>query len=312
MKDFSVTDAVGAGFRLIGRKPLAVAAWGFVAFMVAIAPALLLMAAFMPSLMAAGAADGVMDPGTLAAWNAVQPITWITGLVANAVVFSAVYRAVLTPQDDRTFYLRFGKAELWQGLLQFALGVGMFVILLVMVLIFALIFGAAFVGMMAAGQSGSAQWPAIGVGGVLAGLVFLVLFWWLALRFSLAGPMTFADKQFRLFESWSLTKGHSARLFGVSLLIVLMVILLYLATILVVALMFGVLGVGIAGAAGAGGLEHLFDRGGAALAVIVPLVIVGVVIGCAIYGMFLAVVIAPWAEVYRQLSGRTVDAETFA
>src|SRR5687768_15858637 len=117
MTEFSITQALGAGFRLIGRKPLAVLAWGFLHALIVWVPLLLLMAAFMPSLMSASE-GGAYNPAALAGINALQPISWITSIVANAIVFSAVYRAVLTPQDDRGLYVRLGKAELWQGVVQ--------------------------------------------------------------------------------------------------------------------------------------------------------------------------------------------------
>jgi hypothetical protein len=79
----------------------------------------------------------------------------------------------------------------------------------------------------------------------------------------------------------------------------------------VVGILFAMLGLGAAGLAGPGGLERL-ATGGAGAAVVIPLILLAVVVGCAIYGVFLTVVVAPWAEVYRQLSGRTIDAETFA
>jgi hypothetical protein len=90
-----------------------------------------------------------------------------------------------------------------------------------------------------------------------------------------------------------------------------MVILLYLATILVVGILVVLVGLGAGGLAGADSLQDMFADG-TGLAVLIPLLLLAVVVGCAIYGMFLAVVVAPWAEAYRQLAGRTVDAETFA
>jgi hypothetical protein len=50
----------------------------------------------------------------------------------------------------------------------------------------------------------------------LRGLIAAGLLIWLALRLSMAAPMTFADNQFRLFESWTLTKGQGWRLLGVA------------------------------------------------------------------------------------------------
>jgi hypothetical protein len=42
---------------------------------------------------------------------------------------------------------------------------------------------------------------------------------WVTLRLSLAGPITFTERQFRLFESWTLTRGNTWRLLGVGVII---------------------------------------------------------------------------------------------
>ena len=312
MPEFSITQALGAGFRLIGRNPLAVVAWGFLQLLITTGPLILLMAAIAPGMLSRAG-----DPaGTAAAAGAItmlQPIFLIASIVANAIVFSAIYRAVLTPQDDRALYLRLGRAEVSQGLLQAVLLVGMIILFFVVALVFAMMFGVAFVSMMAAGRGGAGQWPAVGLGGFLIGLGTLLVFWWLALRLSLSGPMTFADRQFRLFESWTMTKGQSLRLFGLSLLLLLMVLLLYIATILLSGVLMVVLALflgGMANGMNPAGVEQMFAQWGAAA--MIPLFLLVAAFGCGIYGMFLTVMIAPWAEVYRQLSGRTVDAETFA
>src|SRR5947207_9797593 len=44
---------------------------------------------------------------------------------------------------------------------------------------------------------------------------------WLWLRLSMGPVMSFHQRQFRLFESWALTKGHVWRMFLVMLLVVL-------------------------------------------------------------------------------------------
>ena len=64
--------------------------------------------------------------------------------------------------------------------------------------------------------------------GVGLGLIAVVVLVWLGLRLSMAAPMTFVDRQFRLFESWSLTRGSAWRLLGVAVLSLLMVFVLEL------------------------------------------------------------------------------------
>jgi hypothetical protein len=59
---------------------------------------------------------------------------------------------------------------------------------------------------------------------------------WVLLRFALAAPMTFEDGEFRLFESWALTRGHALQLLGMVLVIFLFLLLVEL----VIMVLFGI------------------------------------------------------------------------
>ena len=309
MTEFSIGGAAGAGFRLIREKPLTVLAWGLLYVLIAVAPSMLLMAAFFPVMADLSSGDNASTLGALTAMNSLQPITWLASVVANAVLFCAIYRAVLRPQDDRRFYIRFGAAELWQGLLQFIVMLAAGALVLV-AMIPLLIVGAGAYFVLAKGAAGGAGWGMAIVGFFIA-IALLGVLWWLALRFSLAGPMTFADGQLRLMESWRLTRGHGWRLFGLSLLIVAMLMLLYLVLALVLGLVLGLGAGALFASLGSGRLEDLFSSG-LSPAVIAVAGLIGLALGSVIYGPVMAVTVAPWAEAYRQLSGREVDAETFA
>ncbi|MFY8210203.1 MAG: hypothetical protein ACOVOE_12915, partial [Caulobacter sp.] len=129
---------------------------------------------------------------------------------------------------------------------------------------------------------------------------------WLALRLSMAAPMTFVDNQFRLFESWSLTKGQGWRLLGMALLLIVFIIGV---EILVTTVMLGTIfaaGGSIAALHGEGGFEAFMARP--------PLTILRevwpwlAVIG-ALAMLFSAVVhtifFAPWAAAHRALTSET-------
>ena len=67
--------------------------------------------------------------------------------------------------------------------------------------------------------------PALGVlEGLIAGLGAIFGLVVLALRLSMAGPMTFVAGEFRLFQSWRLTRGHAGSLFLVALLVAVIMI----------------------------------------------------------------------------------------
>src|SRR5262249_34743779 len=135
-------------------------------------------------------------------------------------VLGAVYRAALYPEDRRFLHLRFSMREVWLGL-----------VLMVLVVMFFIGFFVAMIPTMvvtaiaaAAGHNSGAS--ALLVFAAMFGLFAVVI--WLALRFSLATPMSFAEKNFRVFESWAVTAGHAGKMFGVGLALVVIVWILEL------------------------------------------------------------------------------------
>ena len=229
MARFSVADAATAGFGIIGRKPLAVLGWGLAMLVATAAPLYLLLLFMRPDfavlMQIAAQQSGESDPETLGRFMRLQSgmmlfqlVSWIWSTAVNAVICCAVFRAVLEPKDSRFGYLRLGAREGWLTLLflvEYVLAyIGFFVVALLAMVIVAI------VGVGAGGNSASAM---VGTG-VVAGLLALVLFFWLALKLSMAAPMTFVDRQFRLFESWTFTKGHAGKLLGVSLLLLVFLI----------------------------------------------------------------------------------------
>src|SRR5262249_24659691 len=62
---------------------------------------------------------------------------------------------------------------------------------------------------------------------------------WLWLRLSLGMVMTYRERQFRLFESWTATRGHVLRMFLAVLLVWVMLSALYLVLVIIAAVTFG-------------------------------------------------------------------------
>jgi len=223
MASFSVGEAATAGFGVIVRKPLAVLAWGLLLMVATAAPMYLLLIFLRPDfalLMQMGVQDGASnDPNLLprlirmqSGMMLFQLLFWLWSTGVKAVICSAVFRAVLEPKDSRFAYLRLGPQEGWLTLLflvEYVLAyIAVFIVaLLGMVLV-------AIIGVGAGGNSVSAMFGTA----IVVGLAALALFLWLALKLSMAAPMTFVDRQFRLFESWTFTKGHGWRLLGMTLL----------------------------------------------------------------------------------------------
>ena len=222
MAAFSSNGAIASGFRLIGAKPALILVWGLVYVLLAVVPQFLLIGRFLPDLlifyrdaiqaasagtMPAPSDDLIRMQSQIARF---QPLQILAGLIGAAIVHSAVYRAILEPENDRFFYLRLGAQELWVGLVS---------IVLIVMIALAAIAGAIPAALLTAIVAGVTGGPSSWAAGLM---VFLLIFAvmalaiWVALRLSMALPESFALRNFRLFESWEMTKGLGWQLFGVA------------------------------------------------------------------------------------------------
>jgi hypothetical protein len=138
-------------------------------------------------------------------------------------------------------------------------------------------------------------------------VAMIVALFYLLLRFSLVGPMMVDDGKFHLGESWTLTRGKVGSLFVIGLLLIL---ILLLAEIVVLAVLIAVGSVGLGAAAG--GLSHLdvfFQQPPQAmLSKLAPLLVVFAVLWVPLVGCAAAIMGAPWARAYRDLTHGDVAA----
>ena len=115
----SVVAAVGTGLDLVRRKPRAVMAWGLVlwpAFGILLGAYGMFFATFLS--LAASEKTGAEpsaepDPAILGVMLAGQGGIFLAAIVLiflQTIVTSAIWRAVLHPEQDRWAYLRVGKA----------------------------------------------------------------------------------------------------------------------------------------------------------------------------------------------------------
>lgn len=218
MRDFSAGAAIGAGFRLIAREPLAFLAWTVVLLATGILPqawvaseAIAMMGDLMRHMSErAGSSPPAEIFQMQATMMRLQPISLLSTLVSEALIIAAVFRAVLEPDARRFLYLRLGVRELWLGL------VIMVLFLLAPFAMFAAIVPFALV----AGVFAALKIKALFVLLPLIAMAIAGVGVWAALRMSMAPVMTFAEVNFRLFESWPFTKGHALKMFGVALALV--------------------------------------------------------------------------------------------
>ncbi len=310
----SVGEAVGEGFRLIGRRPWAVLGWGMFLFVGFIIAVVLLIAIVGVSSVAAlsrfgarGAAPTADDFKGMAAL--MVPLFVIVGLVfllITAVIHAAVLRAVLEPDSRGFASIRLGGQEVW--LIVLYLVYGLFGLILTTVVV-GLTSAAYFAGHLAGNVLG---W----VLAVLVGFFVVPAAYWVGMRFALAAPMTFVERRLVFFESWTATQGAGWTVYGLAWLLFLIAMGLGFAySIISTIIQLMVVGVGIAGAAGS-----LSNSGStpnpASVAAIGPMLVISYLISFLLYALFLgvmqAVMQAPWAAVYRQLRGPPDVAATFS
>jgi hypothetical protein len=198
MGTISVRAALGAGFRLIARQPLAFLAWCAAYFLVGVLPQLVMLDALIPFMAAFMAAGGdPASPAVVAAearMSRYSVLSYLSTFVTITLIPGAVFRAVLAPQDRRFLYLRVGAAEGWLGLGVLAI-LGL-VLMASIVLSIPLALVTAVAGPVAP----------IAMAAVLATLI------WGVLRLSFAPVMGFRDHAFRLAESWRVTRPLMGRL----------------------------------------------------------------------------------------------------
>jgi len=311
MAKISVAGSAFAGLGVIRRHPGAVLSWGVVMLVLSLAPVVVLVALMGPQILKTLAAlmpseHGPIDPEAMrqmmqlqSGMMLVQIVGWLWGTFIKALICSAVFRAVLEPSESRGAFLRLGAQELWLTLLFLVVSVLAYIVVVIAsigIMLPAFIVGLT-TGRHAEGATAGVITAVVLGFGVAAALI------WVSLRLSMATAMTFTDRQFRLFESWSLTQGSAARLLGVGVLSLLLVFVVELVVAgIVLCAMF----------ASGGPPTWLNDPAAVQAFVAQPpltllrqiwpwLAVVGAVwilIGSALFTVFCA----PWAAAYKDLA----------
>lgn len=298
---FSATDAAFEGFRVVRRKPM-VLLWWTAAYLAVMAVMLIVaIGPLVTAVNAAQALEGASEPTPedlaplMAAWGAMMVVALPLGLLFGAVLNAAVARSVLEPAKSAFGYLRLGADELRVLAVTVALAVLAFFVFGAMGL------AAGLIGGFAAAALGNAGWTVA----ILAGLGLIAVGAWLAARFSLAVPITMAEKKIAVFDSWRVTKGRALPIIGMAILAFIMTI--------VVSLLFSFVLFPITIAMGmSGGWEQLAQMEGAAPAEIFsamgPFLAVTVVFQAIGAALQLAVAYAPFSAAYLAIKGATTAA----
>jgi len=300
MASFSASDAALTGFRIVRERPKAVAVWAAVQFVIALASSLIMVSLagpFLDSLKAGGGAT--RDPAAaMAMFRQVGPLYLffvLFALIFYPILYAAMNRAVLRPNDEGFGYFRLGADELRQlGLTLMMVGLVLvaYIALIIVVAAMAATFSTAF-GARTGAAAGAAA-PLILLA-VLLGFAVICLWIYFWVRLSLASALTFATRRVNLFGSWTLTRGLFWPMFGAYLVAAILVVVVLMLT--------GVITLAITAAFG-GGLAGIAQATPSTVAsVLTPARLAGLVISSAANALVWPVMLTPPAAIYQSLPG---------
>ncbi|HST91707.1 MAG TPA: hypothetical protein VLJ13_05865 [Brevundimonas sp.] len=302
MARFSIGMAIGDGFSLIRRRPLAVFVWGLLMFAPIIGSFALLfpaMGEMIAQMPAPGEAEAYAGPPDqmMAKMMQIQLGSMLINIgmmLVMVVVYAAIFRAILRPGDGSAFSLRLSMDELRTGVVGLAIGVGLYAAMLLLVLICAV------VGFAVWTAGGTVLFTVVVGALVIAAMVAACI--GLA-RVSLIPPATLLYRDFAFSQGWRLAQGQTLRLFAMLVLIFLMILLV--ETVLLIG---GVTAFAATLPAG----EFEWTRAGpdfnpfAAVSAWVGRnwywSVLGGLVGAFLYGVLMTLAIAPFASACRQLA----------
>ena len=296
MTGFSATDAALEGFRITRERPKALFAW--TAFCFAVSVAGVLITVNMPAEARAALASLQSDPSQtpditalLEALAILSPML-LFGLAVQCIMAAAVYRIILRPGDERFSYLRLGKDELrLMALTVIYLVLGVMLLAAMQIAIGIVAFAASLLGQAAMAFVFSA-----------AELFTFGVFVYVGVRMSLAPVITFDRGRLAILDSWTVTHGQFWRLFGAYLLaiccvfvVAILVMMLFLLISMIVMLSMG------------GTIADLTDiiqpDDTTLRSYLNPFMIAYMVVGSLFTAIYYAVIAAPGAMAYRELTG---------
>jgi hypothetical protein len=304
--EFSASDAAFSGFRVVAERPWAVGIWAVLQFVASLGLNLFI-AVSAGSAFSKMAQLGLQSPATqdptvvFGLFRQVAPTYLVIlagGLVMNAVLYAAMNRAVLRPQESRFGYLRLGGDELRQlGLfaLVAALALGAYLVLamvaIVLIVVIAVVVGEA---------------VALALGIALLLPLLFCAFIFCAVRLSLASPMTFMTRRIDLRAAWAMTKGRFWPLLGAYALAFALSVVVVILTFAISVAVVGIVGGGM----GAVGTTLQSDLSTVAQ-IISPTTLAYLAISAIGQALIWPVTMTPPATIYRALAGAGATSRVF-
>lgn len=299
---FSATDAAFEGFRVVRRNPLALVAWMLV-YLVYTVGALFAsggmmksMAVWMEQMEALENGPPPTSPEAFAPimesyFQAMSHMVWTipVSMIVSAILMAAISRAVLSSGTGSFGNIRLGMDEF-----------RVFVVTLVICILTAIVATVAFV--LAAAIGGFAIAAMEGWGGLVMALAMLAaaaFVIWLCVRWSLAVPITVAEKRFAFFDSFDLTRGRFWPLLGMALIAGVMACVIALLASVVTAPLSMMGGMSMFGKMGDDAVEMMrnFDPTS-------PWMLASAVVNAIVYALTVAVLYAPFTAAYKGIKGQ--------
>ncbi|WP_298124677.1 hypothetical protein [Brevundimonas sp.] len=301
---FSATDAAFEGFRIVRRNPLALLWWAALYALISVA-GLVAMGLSADSWIAFIQMTEAMDPpggggeptpeeamallGTMGA--AFAGLAWLLPLqlAVTSILTAAVARAVVRPSERAFGYVRLSMDEVRVFVVTLVLGLALFGVYL------ACILGIVVLGAIAAaiGQA----WAGLLVVAGIVGAVCLMV--WLAVRWSLAVPITLAERRMAFFDSFRLTRGRFWPLLGMAILAGIMAMVIGLLSLVVVAPLTLMSSMTAFGGMSGTDPAAMFE----AYRTFNPWMLVSALVNAAVYALTVGVVYAPFSAAWRDLKG---------
>ncbi len=297
---FSATDAAFEGFRVVRRNPLAILVWTLIYAVMTIGQ-MFASGGMMQSMMSMTEMMEDMEsspPTTMDGWmpliqaygDMMSSMAWMipVSLVVAAVLTAAVARSVVRPAEKAFGYVRLGMDE-----------VRVFVVTLVVGILAAIISMIVFTAAIVVGAVAIRAlegWGGLVMALTILGAIAFVI--WLSVRWSLAIPITVAEKRFAIFDSFGMTKGRFWPLLGMALIAGVMALVVMLLCSIVSMPISLMMGMDMFGKAGADPevMMKMFD-------VTNPWVIASAVVNAITYALMLGICHAPFAAAYRGIKG---------
>lgn len=298
---FSATEAAFEGFRLVRRNPMALVFWTL-AYLVLSVANVAAMIVFRDRIVEGmrilegfesnpptSMADFTLLFDAYGQMSSYSLVVLPVSIIVGAMLSAAVARGVLTPEARRFGYLRLGMDE-----------VRVFVVTLVLGILSAMIAFAAFMAAMVLGGvavvSGQGWMWALVLAAVLAGLGLVI---WLAVRWSLAVPITVSERKFAFFDSFRVTRGRFWPLLGMAIIAGVMSVLIWMLSMVVV------MPLGMLSGMGAMGLNSsdpavIIER----LTLSNPLIFLSALANAIVYALMVGILYAPFAAAWRDLKGQ--------